>query len=196
VSDDPLTVVFERTLPSGHVVRLRQGDLTEERVDAIVNAANAHLQLGGGLAGAIRRRGGPEIQVECDAWVRSHGLAGHDRPGLTGPGRLPCRAVIHAVGPVWGSGDEDGKLARAYRSALELAERERHRSIALPSISTGIFGFPVERAAPIAVRTIREFCGGHADSALREIRFTIIDAPTVGAFRRALEDALGTEGPT
>jgi O-acetyl-ADP-ribose deacetylase len=186
--------IFERTLPSGHVVRLGHGDLTEEPVEAIVNAANERLALGGGVAGAIARRGGPDIQRECDAWVRAHGAAGHDRPGLTGAGRLPCRAVIHAVGPVWGSGDEDRKLEHAYASALELAHREAYRSIAFPSLSTGIFGFPVDRAAPIAARVVRDFCAARPDSPLRDIRFTIIDAPTVEEFRRGLAAALGVDG--
>jgi O-acetyl-ADP-ribose deacetylase len=180
------TVVAERALPSGHRIKVCHGDLTEEPVDAIVNAANAHLQHGGGVAGAIVRRGGRVIQDESDAWVSAHGSAGHDRPALTGAGRLPCRAVIHAVGPVWGSGDEGAKLATAYRSSFDLAHRHGFGSIALPSISTGIFGFPVERAAPIAVRVAREFCAAHPDSPLREIRFTIIDAPTVDVFQRAL----------
>ena len=169
---------------------VRHGDLTEEHVDAIVNAANQHLSHGGGVAGAIVRRGGPDIQKESDAWVRAHGPASHDRPGLTGAGRLPCRAVIHAVGPVWGSGDEATKLGLAYRSALHLAHGEKFRSVAFPSISTGIFGFPVDQAAPLAIRVAREFCETMPDSPLREIRFTLIDLPTVDAFRRALEHAL------
>lgn len=184
-------VVLERTLPSGQVVKVCHGDLTDEPVDAIVNAANEHLHHGGGVAGAIARRGGPDIQQESDGWVKAHGPAGHDRPALTGAGRLPCRAVIHAVGPVWGAGDEDTKLALAYRSALDLAHDQGVRSVAFPSISTGIFGFPVERAAPIALGVAREFCAAHPDSPLREIRFTIIDAPTVEAFRRELARASG-----
>ncbi|PYM15365.1 MAG: hypothetical protein DMD81_15200 [Candidatus Rokuibacteriota bacterium] len=181
-------VVVERTFESGHRVAVRHGDLAEETVDAIVNAANEHLLHGGGVAGAIVRRGGPDIQKESDAWVRAHGPAGHDRPALTGAGRLASRAVIHAVGPVWDSGDEARKLQEAYRSALELAHREGFRSIAFPSISTGIFGFPVDQAAPLAIGVVREFCNAQPDSPLREIRFTIIDRPTVEAFRLALEE--------
>jgi O-acetyl-ADP-ribose deacetylase (regulator of RNase III) len=184
-------VVAERRLATGHAVSLVHGDLTEEALDVIVNAANERLQLGGGVAGAIRRRGGPTIQAECDAWVRAHGLAGHDRPALTSGGALPCRAIVHAVGPVWGSGDEDRKLAAAYRSALELAHARGYGSIALPSLSTGIFGFPVERAAPIALRAVGEFCEAHRDSPVREIRFTVIDAPTLAAFHTAFTSAFG-----
>src|SRR2546422_11703553 len=108
-----MIVVAERTLRSGHRVAVGQGDLTEEAVDAIVNAANEYLSHGGGVAGAIVRRGGPKIQHESDAWVNAHGPAQHDRPALTGAGRLPCRAVIHAVGPMWGDGDEAQKLGLA-----------------------------------------------------------------------------------
>jgi O-acetyl-ADP-ribose deacetylase (regulator of RNase III) len=178
--------VAEHVLPSGQVLAVHHGDLTEEAVDVIVNAANEGLVLGGGVAGAIRRRGGDTIQRECHAWVAAHGPAGHDRPALTGAGRLPCRAIIHAVGPVWGSGDEAAKLETAYRAALELADRQGFRSIAFPSLSTGIFGFPVERAAPIALASARTFAERFPESSVREIRFTLIDAATVDVFRRTL----------
>lgn len=174
-------------LPTGQTLALHHGDLTEEAVDAVVNAANERLAHGGGLAGALVRRGGREIQAESDAWVRAHGLAGHSRPALTGAGRLPCRAIIHAVGPVWGSGDEDAKLRAAYTAALALARDQGFQSLAFPSLSTGIFGFPVERAAPIAVQAVRAFCAAHPDAPPREIRFTLIDTPTLTVFGRALE---------
>ncbi|MBI2205201.1 MAG: macro domain-containing protein [Candidatus Rokubacteria bacterium] len=179
-------VVAERAFPDGRVLRVCHGDLTEEAVDAIVNAANEHLAHGGGVAGAIVRRGGPEIQRASDAWVRANGPAAHDRPALTGAGRLSCRAVIHAVGPVWGSGDEDRKLVTAYTAALELAEDQRFGSIAFPSISTGIFGFPVERAAPLAVGAVAKFWSTDRRTFVTEVHFTIIDRPTVDAFERAL----------
>ncbi|MDW8325212.1 MAG: macro domain-containing protein [Anaerolineales bacterium] len=180
-------LIFRHSLPSGQSLSLYQGDLTEERVDAIVNAANAHLAHGGGLAGAIVRKGGRVIQDESDAWVKQHGPAGHDKPALTGPGALPCKAIIHAVGPVWGSGDEDAKLRTAYTAALQLAHAQGFTSIAFPSLSTGIFGFPVERAAPIAIQAVIDFCAAHPDSSLRDLRFTLIDAPTVEVFRREFE---------
>jgi O-acetyl-ADP-ribose deacetylase (regulator of RNase III) len=156
-------------------------------VDAIVNAANEHLAHGGGLAGVIVRKGGREIQRASDEWVRVNGRAGHDRPALTGPGTLPCQAIIHAVGPVWGSGDEAAKLHIAYTAALQLAHAQGFTSIAFPSLSTGIFGFPVERAAPIAMQAILDFCAAHPASSLRDLRFTLIDVPTVAAFRREFE---------
>ena len=180
-------LMIERFLAGGQRLALFHGDLTEEAVDAVVNAANEHLAHGGGLAGALARRGGPAIQQESHAWVRQHGPAGHARPALTGAGRLPCRALIHAVGPVWGSGDEDHKLRTAYTAALELAEAQPFRTLAFPSISTGIFGFPVARGAQIAVRAVMDFCQAHPASQVREIRFVLIDLPTVEAFRRALE---------
>lgn len=178
---------MERAFGTGRVLRVCHGDLTEEAVDAIVNAANEHLAHGGGVAGAIVRRGGAEIQRESDAWVRAHGPAAHARPALTGAGRLPCGAVIHAVGPVWGSGDEDRKLVTAYTAALDLAHAQQFRSLAFPSLSTGIFGFPVDRAAPLAIGAVAQFWTARATTAVTEVRFTIIDAPTVAAFRRAIE---------
>ncbi len=183
------SLISQLTLPSGQIVSLYHGDLTEARVDAIVNAASERLAHGGGVAGAIVQRGGSEIQRESDDWVRQHGPAGHDRPALTGAGRLPCRFVIHAVGPVWqgGARNEDANLRAAYASSLELAHAQGFRSIAFPSISTGIFGFPVEHAAPIALGAALDFCAAHPDSPLREIRFTLIDAPTVEVFRREFE---------
>jgi O-acetyl-ADP-ribose deacetylase (regulator of RNase III) len=143
------------------------------------------------VAGAIVRKGGAEIQAESDAWVKEHGPAGHDRPALTGAGRLPCRAVIHAVGPVWGSGDEDRKLRAAYTAALELAHAQGFASLAFPSISTGIFGFPVERGAGLALQTALDFCAACPASPLREIRFTFIDAPTVAVFQKEFEKRFG-----
>ena len=95
----------EHTFPSGQVLQIARGDITAETVDAIVNAANSHLMHGAGVAGAIVRRGGPQIQVESSQWVREHGLVSHAEPAYTHAGNLPCRYVIHAVGPVWGEGE-------------------------------------------------------------------------------------------
>ena len=182
------TARLERPLPSGQVLAVEQADLTEARVDAIVNAANSHLAHGGGVAGAIVRAGGPAIQDESDAWVQAHGPATHTRPALTSAGRLPAKAVIHAVGPIWRGGDqgEPTALRDAYTSALELGEAQGYRSLAFPSISTGIFGFPVEQGARIAVRAALDFCAAHPDSTLREIRFTLIDQKTADVFRREI----------
>lgn len=180
-------VVAEHALSDDVIIRLIQGDLTEEHVDAIVNAANAQLQHGGGVAGAIARKGGPEIQAESNAWVAEHGPVTHDRPAVTGAGNLPCRYVIHAVGPIWGSGDEDAKLERAVLGALQTADELGLQSVALPAISTGIYGFPKERAAGIILGAIEEHFAASPQSSLREVRLTIIDRPTIQVFAREFE---------
>lgn len=135
---------------------LCEGDVTELEVDAVVNAANEDLQLGTGVAGAIREKGGPAIQEECDR-------IGHAAVGtavLTGAGNLRARQVIHAVGPRMGEGDEDRKLAAAVRSALALADRHGLKTIGLPAISTGNFGFPLDRAARVMLTEIHRYLQG------------------------------------
>ena len=160
-----------------------QGDLTTERVDAIVNAANAHLQHGGGVAWAIARRGGDAIQRESDAWVRKHGPLTHDKAAFTSAGELPCRYVIHVVGPVWSdNGDDDRKLAQAVRAALVCADELGLESLALPAISTGIFGFPKERAAGIIFAEIEKYFEGNGVSALKLVQITLYDQQTIAAF--------------
>jgi O-acetyl-ADP-ribose deacetylase (regulator of RNase III) len=175
-------LICAHTLASGQTLRLVHGDLTEERVDAIVNAANAQLVHGGGVAGAISHSGGPDIQAQSDAWVREHGLVTHERPALTGAGRLPCRYVIHAVGPVWGEGNEDANLRVAVTGSLALADELRLASLALPAISTGIFGFPKDRGARIIVDAILDFLSTQPQTSLQEIRITLIDQPSVLVF--------------
>src|SRR5512143_3373996 len=123
------TLLVERILPTGQIIQVVQGDITIEAVDAIVNAANEHLQHGGGVAWAISKRGGPTIQKESDAWIRHHGTVSHSAPAWTSGGLLPAKYVIHAVGPVWGDtqssgagGDEDAKLASAITGTLRVAD--------------------------------------------------------------------------
>jgi O-acetyl-ADP-ribose deacetylase (regulator of RNase III) len=175
-------VLKETQLPAEVTVQLVQGDLTDERVDAIVNAANTHLQHGGGVAGAISRRGGSQIQAESDVWVHTHGPVPHERPAYTGAGKLPCHYVIHAVGPVWGEGLEDKKLQAAVNGTLELADQLQLASIAFPAISTGIFGFPKERAARIILETIRSYFVWQSASKLRMVRIVLLDSATLAAF--------------
>jgi O-acetyl-ADP-ribose deacetylase (regulator of RNase III) len=144
------------------------GDLTAQRVDAIVNAANEALAPGAGVCGAIRRAGGDAIFQEC---ARLGGCATGDAKA-TGAGRLPARYVIHAVGPVW-SGGESGEaelLASAHRRALEVAAELGSRTIAFPALSTGIYGYPPELAAPVAVGAAREL-----EKRFDEIRFVFLD---------------------
>jgi len=132
-----------------------QGDITEQHVDAIVNAANNSLLGGGGVDGAIHKAAGPGLLAEC---IELNGCPTGEAK-MTGGYNLPAKWVIHTVGPVWrgGNQDEDDLLARAYRNSLTLAAREGVKTIAFPSISTGAYGFPLERAAQIAVREIKRF---------------------------------------
>ena len=156
------------------------GDLTEQRVDAIVNAANEALAPGGGVCGAIRRAGGDEIFDEC---AGLGGCATGDAKA-TGAGRLPARYVIHAVGPVWRGGGhgEPELLASAYRRSLEAAAELGCRTVAFPALSTGIYGYPVERAAEVTLVAAGEF-----EDRFDEIRFVFLDE----APRQLFENALG-----
>ena len=153
------------------------GDLTEQRVDAVVNAANEALAPGGGVCGAIRRAGGDKIFEEA---ARLGGCGTGDAKA-TGAGRLPAHYVIHAVGPVWtgGGAGEAGLLASAYRRSLELAEELGVRTIAFPALSTGIYGYPAEQAAPVAVAAVREL-----EDRFDEIRFVFLDEEMRELFRR------------
>lgn len=140
----------------GTQLELIEGDITELKVDAVVNAANEDLQLGSGVAGAILKKGGETIQEECDR-------IGHTPVGtavLTGAGQLNAKHVIHAVGPRMGEGEEDRKLAQAVRASLALADRHALRSIALPAISTGVFGFPIDRCARILLTEVYRYLQG------------------------------------
>lgn len=186
-------ILFEHTTPAGRTIRVVQGDLTDEAVDAIVNAANEHLAHGGGVAGAIVRKGGYEIQKESSEWVAKHGPVRTGTAAITGAGRLPARYVIHAVGPVWAGGTrgEDEKLASAVRSALALADQHGLHSISMPGISSGIFGFPKDRCARIMIATVRSYLAEHPDTSLREINFCNIDAATAEIFAAEAERQFG-----
>jgi O-acetyl-ADP-ribose deacetylase (regulator of RNase III) len=159
------------------VIRFVVGDLTEQHVDAIVNAANEQLVAAAGVCGAIRRAGGEEIFEEC---ARLGGCATGDAKA-TGAGRLPARYVVHAVGPVWqgGARGEAELLASAYRRALDVAEGLGCRTIAFPALSTGIYGYPAELAAPVAVAGVRE-----REDRFDEIRFVFLDEEVRDLFAR------------
>ena len=152
---------------------LKQGDITLEDVDAIVNAANSSLMGGGGVDGAIHRAGGPKILEECRRIRQKRGELPTGEAVITSGGNLKARHVIHTVGPVWRAGmhDEDRLLGNAYRNSLTLAIEHKITSIAFPSISTGVYGFPIERAARISVQTVSEFVRWYSN--IREARFIV-----------------------
>jgi O-acetyl-ADP-ribose deacetylase (regulator of RNase III) len=157
------------------------GDITRQAVDAIVNAANESLLGGGGVDGAIHRAAGPELLAEC----RTLGGCPTGDARLTRGYRLPAAHVIHTVGPVWrgGSSGEPELLASCYRRALEIAEDGSMKCIAFPAISTGVFGYPLDAATAIAVRTVR----AHQPRSVRLVRFVCFDRDTLDAYRRRLE---------
>ncbi len=180
-------VLWTQPLDATHTLTVIQGDLTQEPAEAIVNAANAYLQHGGGLAGAIVRRGGRVIQQESDAWVREHGPLTHDRAAMTTAGALPARYVIHVVGPRWGEGDEPAKLRAAVLAALRTAQSLGVRSLALPAISTGIFGYPVEQAAAVIVDAIFDAVAQGLVPDVTDLRLVLYDAATAQVFTRAVQ---------
>ncbi len=171
----------------GRSLELLQGDITELDTDGIVNAANAQLILGAGVAGAIRTKGGPSIQEECD----KIGPIQVGQAAITGAGRLKAKYVIHAVGPRMGEGDEDQKLLSATLSALRLADQHGLKSIAFPAISTGIFGFPVERCARIMLGAAIDYLRG--DTGLDRVVFCLFGQESYSAFQLALKELAPTE---
>ena len=166
------------------IIRTTQGDITRiTSVDAIVNAANNSLLGGGGVDGAIHRAAGKELLAECRTL---HGCATGEAK-ITGAYKLPCKYVIHTVGPIWRGGgyNEAELLANCYRNSLQLAVDSGIRKIAFPSISTGVYAYPVEQAADIAVRTVKEFVDSHS-GVLDEVVWVLFDPATKAAYDRAL----------
>lgn len=161
------------------------GDITRLDVDAIVNAANPQLESGGGVCGAIHRAAGLELLAAC----RTLGGCPTGEARITRGYQLRARWVIHAVGPVWrgGGANEDELLGSCYRHSLALAVREGMLSLAFPAISTGIYGFPLERATRIAVRTVRD--GLHSPSTLKRVIFVCFDDRTAAVYARVLAEA-------
>lgn len=167
-------------------IELHQGDITDERVDAIVNAANQQLAGGGGVDGAIHRRGGPAIMEETNRLYR-HGCPTGSAV-ISGAGNLAAKYVIHAVGPVWqgGAAGEAELLANAYRRSLELAVEHKCASVAFPSLSTGAYGFPIDQASRVALPTVRDFLLEHEAPAL--VRFVLFGPGAYGAVSAALDE--------
>jgi O-acetyl-ADP-ribose deacetylase (regulator of RNase III) len=168
-------------------IELVQGDITQQEVDAVVTAANSGLRGGGGVDGAVHRAAGPELLAACRRLGGCETGSAKLTPAF-GLGRNGVKYVIHAVGPVYRGGDqnEDGLLASAYKKSLALADEAGCASIAFPSISTGVYGFPVERAAPIALRAAKTFLAGRPKNLTRVV-FVLFDAATFAAFARALQ---------
>jgi O-acetyl-ADP-ribose deacetylase (regulator of RNase III) len=171
-------------------LELTRGDITRQQVDAIVNAANSSLMGGGGVDGAIHRAGGPAILDECRRIVEAHGSLPAGEAVITSGGLLPARHVIHTVGPRWRGGDhgEAATLARCYRNSLALAAREGLASVAFPSISTGVYGFPVDLASGAAVAAVADTL--RSGSPLRLVRFVLFSDADLEAYRRALDGVL------
>ena len=161
-------------------IKLLKGDITQLDVDAIVNAANAHLKMGGGVAGAILRKGGQIIQEECD----KIGFIGVGNAAISSAGRLKAKHVIHTVGPRMGEGDEDAKLKNATINALKIATQNSINSIAFPAISTGIFGYPLDKCAKIMLNTVRDYLS--KNTLPKEVLFCLYDSTAYSVFNRML----------
>jgi O-acetyl-ADP-ribose deacetylase (regulator of RNase III) len=162
-------------------IRIVEGNIALLDVEAVVNAANTQLKLGGGVAGAIRTYGGPSIQEECDRLAP----IGVGQAVITKGGNLKASFVIHAVGPVSGEGDEEAKLARATASCLQIAKDRKIRSLALPAISTGVYGFPLQECAQIMLRLTREFLRENEHP--EEVIFCLYGEDAYSVFKRTLE---------
>jgi O-acetyl-ADP-ribose deacetylase (regulator of RNase III) len=169
---------------AGKTLELVLGDITEQATDAIANAANSRLAGGGGVDGAIHRAAGPTLMIEC----ARIGNCPTGSAVATGAGNLKARYVFHAVGPVWHGGgrDEAKLLAGAYRRCLELADEKGCRTLAFPSISTGVYGYPLDRAAPVALGEVASYfvSGGKLDRAV----FVLFDGATLAAYETALRE--------
>ena len=167
-------------------IELLQGDITQQSVDAIVNAANSSLMGGGGVDGAIHRRGGPEILAECKR-IRAEQFPDGLPTGqavATTAGRLPAKWVIHTVGPVFSTAEDRSKLlASCHTESLRVSDELGASTVAFPAISTGVYGYPLVLAAPLAIGSVVR-----ANTGVREVRFVLFDGTALEAFRRALAD--------
>ncbi len=168
------------TKVNNSLIELRQGDITELEVDAVVNAANDQLILGGGVAGAIRSKGGPTIQQECNK------IGGTYVGGavVTTGGNLKAKHVIHAVGPRMGEGDEDEKLKNATLNSLKRSDEKGIQTLAFPAISTGIFGFPIDRCARIMLGNVKEYLSG--ETKISRVVFCLFDKKSFDVFTKEL----------
>jgi O-acetyl-ADP-ribose deacetylase (regulator of RNase III) len=173
---------------NGAELSIIQGDITLQATDAIVNAANSSLMGGGGVDGAIHRAGGPAILEECIKIVARQGRLPAGQAVITTAGRLKTKYVIHTVGPIWRGGNqgEPALLAGAYRESLKLAAVNNLSSLSFPSVSTGAYGYPVEKAALIALKEVISFLG--QETSIKEVVFVLFNGPTFEAYRDALQE--------
>jgi O-acetyl-ADP-ribose deacetylase (regulator of RNase III) len=181
------TSEMTREFPGGKSLQLLKGDITKIPVDAICNAANSGLRGGGGVDGAVHAAGGPSIMAELDAIRQKQGGCAPGQAVATSAGSLPAKYVFHAVGPMYGDGrsGEPEVLASAYRSCLDLAEERGVGYISFPSIATGIYGYPIAEAAPIALRTVIDHLE-RQDTKLQRAVFVLFDEKTLRAYSDAL----------
>ena len=170
-------------------LRIIQGDITQQDTEAIVNAANPSLVGGGGVDGAIHRAGGPAILEECRQIVSRQGRLPTGKAVITGGGNLKARYVIHTVGPIWHGGykGEPELLASAYQESLKLAAENNIKSVSFPSISTGAYGYPVDKAAKVAIGAVTTFLR-RGTTSVREVVFVLFDSQTFSAYSLALKE--------
>jgi O-acetyl-ADP-ribose deacetylase len=186
-----MTIIVDKAkLDNNKILRLVNGDITERNVDVIVNAANSYLKHGGGVAAAIVRKGGAIIQEESDRI--GGGFVPVGSAVITSAGKLPCKAVIHTVGPRMGEGDEDNKLLKAVQSTLALAAEKEFKSISIPAISSGIFGFPKDKCAKILVQESERFLKHNNTCSIDIIEFCIFDNETLDCFKNELTNVKKT----
>jgi O-acetyl-ADP-ribose deacetylase len=173
---------------NGVKLSILKGDITRQETDAIVNAANSGLMGGGGVDGAIHRAGGPSILEECRIIVAKQGRLPTGKAVITTAGKMKAKYVIHTVGPVWrgGSENEAALLSSAYRESLKLAAENRLTGVSFPSISTGVYGYPVEEAATVAVKAVKDFLA--AETTVKEVVFVLFDDRTYAAYSKAIAE--------
>jgi len=179
-------IVLKEEIVNGKKIEVVIGDITNEKTDAIVNAANRNLSHGGGVAGAIVRKGGDIIQIESNRIIEKRGPLKVGEAIITRAGNLPCKYVIHTVGPVWGEGDEENKLKKAIESSLQVATENLLKSISIPAVSCGIFGFPKKRGTEIIYKTVKDFLKNR-ETTIELVRLIGIGDEIPNLFREAME---------
>ena len=180
-----LVVEWDKSMPDSRI-NLKQGDITRERVDAVVNAANSSLMGGGGVDGAIHRAGGPQILEECKEIVSRQGRLPTGQAVITSAGNLPAKRVIHTVGPIWrgGSRGEAELLRDCYQNSLRLAEDHGLKTVAFPAISTGAYGYPLNQAARVAIKAVDDFL--KSSKGITEVRFVLFSREAYHVFQQVL----------